>query len=870
MSFPMMISAIAMRHFGRGGLSLLCAWALGVSFLAAAEPPEGMPKAATGWVSPAAPAALTALPPPPVVTQSEPERWATPWSWFNRSQPVARLGAAVLEAPPAWQGRTVPSDYRLQPGDQVRIVAWGGAPMNLVVPVDASGNLGLPEHGVVPVAGRTAGEAQALAIELLRSHFKNAGCVISVERPSATAITVTGEVLRPGTVLVPPGGTVIDALAAAGSVAPQGTMRGVRVSHPGAAPHEVDLYAALLEGDLSRIQALPPGTAVYVPMAGPQVTVFGAARRVPRPDQGGASGAAVRPQVAPAAKDVLVTRELATGPNDKPVFAGEALPTETQVRSRPSVREDPDTVAGLRIELKPGDTLAAALALAGGPSGEADLTAIRLVREGGQGQNLAQHAAADLAAIPAQDGDRLLLVPRSILPQGRLMIQISGAVRTPGIYGHAQGLTLAAVLAIAGGALPEADPASIVIRRTLATPQEMAVAPGLNALASEQVVSGRDPATVLQPGDVIVVPVRPPLGQQILNVSIEGAVQHPGSVPLAPGMTVRDLVNLAGGLAPDAAAESADLVRSVVGPTGQVTVGREAVDLKAILAGAPGPVLTNRDALVVRRRANDRIRVQLRGELTTPGDLVLPTGATLTTVLSVAGGFTQRAFPQGGRLYRNSERMVQEEHLKEMTRRLSSTVGVNQRRLTGADNEPDKKALEASIANQQAELVRMQTASATGRMAGVRFADALTGAEGSDIPLADGDLIEIPPIPHSIRVVGEVMAPGSTVFEAGQRPADIISRSGGFTRQADRDYLFVVRADGSVVATEGRRGSAWDPQARQYVRTSVRSLVLQDGDTIVVPPDLSFHPSGMTLLKDWSTVVFQLATAAGTVAVLNK
>jgi polysaccharide export outer membrane protein len=152
----------------------------------------------------------------------------------------------------------------------------------------------------------------------------------------------------------------------------------------------------------------------------------------------------------------------------------------------------------------------------------------------------------------------------------------------------------------------------------------------------------------------------------------------------------------------------------------------------------------------------------------------------------------------------------------------------------------------------------------------VRFADALTGAEGSDIPLADGDLIEIPPIPHSIRVVGEVMAPGSTVFEAGQRPADIISRSGGFTRQADRDYLFVVRADGSVVATEGRRGSAWDPQARQYVRTSVRSLVLQDGDTIVVPPDLSFHPSGMTLLKDWSTVVFQLATAAGTVAVLNK
>lgn len=803
----------------------------------------------------------------------ETQQWATAWSWFGRSQPVVRLGYSLFERSVSGQGRALAADYRIQPGDLVRLVAWGGVQLNVVVPVDAQGNLGTPEHGMVPIAGRTITEAQTLVIELLRSHFRTAGAVLSVERASATAVTVTGEVNQPGAVLVPPGGTVIEALIQAGAVAPQGSLRAIRVSIPGSDPQVVDLYQVLLKGDLSLLRSLAPGSSVFVPMAGPQVVVFGAARRVPRPSRETAK--AVNQATGLAAVPKGGKAEVTAGG----ISADALAPVHTELPSTafgqlvsvPSLGSDPETLIGLQVELRAGESLAEALVCAGGPSEEADRVSIRLVREVAEGQRLVQHTVEQLAAIPAADGDRLLLAPRALLGQGRAAIHVSGAVRTPGLYGWMEGLTIGQVLANAGGALPAADVSGITLRRRLAVPQAIELSPGLHADAHEAVLPASNPTLVLQPGDVVVVPVRPTLDKQVLTVTVDGAVQRPGQLPLGPGMTVRDLINLAGGLTADAHAEVADVVRSQIDKDGVATVERLTVDLKKVLNGDPGPKLANRDALVVRRRADDRIRVTVKGEVPTPGELVLPAGTTLRSVLTLAGGFTAHAFPRGARLERASERRAQEEQLKEMTRRLSSTVTINQRRLNGADNEPDRKALEMSIANQQAELLRMQTAGATGRLAGIRFADLLTGKDKEgDVTLSDGDAIIVPEVPNSIRVVGEVMAPGSIVYEPGLRPTELIARCGGFTRQADDGMLFVVRADGSVVATEGKRGSAWDPGSRRYVRTSIRTLELQDGDTIVVPPDLEFKASGMTLLKDWSTVVFQLATAAGTVAVLNK
>jgi hypothetical protein len=95
-------------------------------------------------------------------------------------------------------------------------------------------------------------------------------------------------------------------------------------------------------------------------------------------------------------------------------------------------------------------------------------------------------------------------------------------------------------------------------------------------------------------------------------------------------------------------------------------------------------------------------------------------------------------------------------------------------------------------------------------------------------------------------------------------------RSGGLSQQADKKRTFVVRADGSVVAAAGFQGTYWDRNKRQWVRVSLDRIVLEEGDSVVVPPDLEYSPSGIVLAKDLSQILFQVAAAAGTVAVLAK
>ncbi len=113
------------------------------------------------------------------------------------------------------------------------------------------------------------------------------------------------------------------------------------------------------------------------------------------------------------------------------------------------------------------------------------------------------------------------------------------------------------------------------------------------------------------------------------------------------------------------------------------------------------------------------------------------------------------------------------------------------------------------------------------------------------------------------------MNPGSLRFEPGLRVQTVIARSGGYTQQADRRRVFVVRADGAVVATAAGRGTAWDGAKRGWITTSIDTIDLVDGDTVIVPPDLEFKPSKLVVAKDLTQILFQIAIAAATVVAIS-
>lgn len=719
-------------------------------------------------------------------------------AWFERGVRRGRLAQGLTTGRVA--ARPIGADYRLRPGDRVRLVTWGGSSLNELVIVDANGSLAAPGFGAIPVGGRSQIEAQQLLVDLVRSHFKQGGAALGVEQAGGVSVTIAGEVGSAGLHTLPPGASILDALAVAGGVTGEGSLRAIAVRGPDGAASTLDLYQLAIAGKPEGITAVANGTFIFVPLRGPEVQVFGAVRR------------------------------------------------------------------GAAIELREGDPLAAAIDFAGGLTADADPGLVRLAREGAAGQEMRQLTLSDLGKEIVRDGDRVLVVRRSSFDQTRRTVVIAGLVRSPGRYAWEDGLTVDRLVAAAGGILPEANLAVAIIRRQLAEPAILQQGGGLTVPTLYEVLAPVAGDTLLQPRDQLVVPAFLSPGESDLVVTVSGAVRNPGPQPLSPGLTIQQALLLAGGVTTDAQLDTADLIRLTLRADGGRDVQRVAIDLRAVLTGAGnGGLLQARDQVVVRKRNDQRVTVVVSGEAHNSGSFTLPHGTTVSQLLLIAGGLTPDAFPGGIRLFRESEKAAGARFLEDMRAQLEGAVNINRNRLTQAHSSDDAESLQLTIANQEQGLVRLQKSRATGRLTGVDFPGILEGRAAADLQLRDGDVIEIPARPLAVRVLGEVMSPGSLRFEGNLRVATVVQRAGGYSQQADRKRVFVVRADGTVVATGSGKGVEWDGAKRNWISTELSSIVLKEGDAVIVPPDLTYKPSWRVVAKDFAQILFQVSIAAATV-----
>jgi protein involved in polysaccharide export with SLBB domain len=133
---------------------------------------------------------------------------------------------------------------------------------------------------------------------------------------------------------------------------------------------------------------------------------------------------------------------------------------------------------------------------------------------------------------------------------------------------------------------------------------------------------------------------------------------------------------------------------------------------------------------------------------------------------------------------------------------------------------------------------------------------ALRAKAGSDadIILRAGDVLLVPKTQQEVTVIGEVPNATSHLYKAGLTRDDYIQLSGGATRRADKKRIYVVRANGSVVSTEGNK---W------FVH---RDVPIKPGDTVVVPLDTERLPP----LPFWQAVTQILYNVAISVAAVRS
>jgi len=316
--------------------------------------------------------------------------------------------------------------------------------------------------------------------------------------------------------------------------------------------------------------------------------------------------------------------------------------------------------------------------------------------------------------------------------------------------------------------------------------------------------------------------------------------------PLEPGMRVSDLLRAGGGMRDAAYATDAELTRYEVVNGEYRETELITVNLAGLLRGDAGAdvTLAPYDFLSIKEvsRWRGEESVTLGGEVTFPGTYPIRRGETLTSVLERAGGLTDLAFPEGSVFTR--------EELKEREQRQIEVLASRVERDLAALSVTDPQSAN-TLTTGQALVTQLRSSVPTGRWA-IRLDEIVAGNKEADIVLKDGDVLLVPDQRQEVTVLGEVQYATSHVFSRALSRDDYIDRSGGITQRADKKRIYVVRANGEVVANGG---ASW---FRRDAGGEIRP-----GDSIVVPLDVD-QP-----LVRWSSItqiIYNLALGAAAVA----
>jgi len=141
-----------------------------------------------------------------------------------------------------------------------------------------------------------------------------------------------------------------------------------------------------------------------------------------------------------------------------------------------------------------------------------------------------------------------------------------------------------------------------------------------------------------------------------MTVSIYGSVHNPGMFPYGPGLTVADLVNLAGGLTYEADSSRIDLARANLVEGQSVSITQTTTSLTVHSSGGATSVgLQPFDQVYVRAIPEFELQqtITISGEIKYPGNYALiKDKERIYDLIERAGGLTGGAFPEGAKLYR--------------------------------------------------------------------------------------------------------------------------------------------------------------------------------------------------------------------------
>jgi protein involved in polysaccharide export with SLBB domain len=171
-------------------------------------------------------------------------------------------------------------NYVVAPGDQVAVRTWGSVNINDVFAVDTQGNIFLPEIGSVRVEGVRNKDLQNLIrAEIKKVFINNFKVYTNIVSTQPVMVYVTGLVENPGRYAGVPSDSVLYFLDLAGGIDDKlGSYRDIEVRRKGKTLVQLDLYDFILKGEMHNPQ-LQDGDVILVNKRGPVVELSGVVER---------------------------------------------------------------------------------------------------------------------------------------------------------------------------------------------------------------------------------------------------------------------------------------------------------------------------------------------------------------------------------------------------------------------------------------------------------------------------------------------------------------------------------------------------------------------------------------------------------------
>lgn len=507
-------------------------------------------------------------------------------------------------------------------------------------------------------------------------------------------------------------------------------------------------------------------------------------------------------------------------------------------------------------------TLVTAVFASGGPNPNGSLRRLQVVRGGSVAAELDLYAflsRGDKSAdIKLRDGDTI------VIPRALGHVAVIGKVNAPAIY-ELRGSkdTVESILELAGGTPVVADPRRAFLERIDASRSQP-------RSVEQFALNAEGLRRTLKNGDVInLTSITPDFSNAVV---LRGNVDQPVRAPFKPGMRVADLIpsreylitrasvqrqnSAIDGINKETApGQKAETIASRIGGLidevnwdyavverinrddltvkllpfnlGNVFTNPGGPDNLALQPGDTVTIFSQQDVAVPM--AKRRVFVRVEGEVNVPGVYQMTAGETLQTLLARAGGPTTNAYLFGTAFYREQVRLEQEANLEKAVGRLETQVrnaqskaAANTRSVVDANVAQAQR--EAELASAREAINRMRQLKPSGRITFALDPRDRSFARLPALKLENGDRLVIPSKVEFVNIFGAVNAEASPLWRPNSRVNDYLKLA-GLSPDADRENIFILRVDGSVVS---RGSSGWS-------FGGFGGTEIMPGDTIVVP-----------------------------------